>query len=82
MRPAELHRVDRLRHQQSARRCRAIRAALGMTQRDFSYYLRVAVNTVSAWENGHTLPSSLADARIREVAVQHGLDLHTLDRFE
>jgi DNA-binding transcriptional regulator YiaG len=75
-----LAQPDELRR--SAQRMRAIRRALGFTQRDWSYYLRVAVNTVSAWENGHTLPSPLADARIREVASQHGLDLKTLRRFE
>lgn len=62
-------------------RARAIRRALGMTQRDWAYYLRVAVNTVSAWENAKALPSQLADARIREVATQHGLDLNTMRRF-
>jgi len=68
-------------HRASARRLKAIRAALGMTQRDLAYYLRVAVNTVSAWENGHTVPSGLAEQAIRNVAAAHGLDLHTLQRF-
>jgi len=52
-----------------------------MTQRDFSFYLRVSVNTVSAWENGKTLPSPLAEQAIRNVAAEHGLDLRTLQRF-
>ena len=67
---------------ESARRLRRIRAALGLSQRDWAYYLRVAVNTVSAWENGHTCPSGLAEAQIRNVAVGLGLDLHTLGQFE
>jgi len=66
----------------SAQRMRAIRRALGFTQRDFAYYLRVAVPTISNWECAKTLPSQLADARIREVATQHGLDLNTLRRFD
>lgn len=65
----------------SARRIKAIRAELGMTQRDFAYNLRVAVNTVSAWENEKTLPSGLAERAIRDLAVSEGLDLHTLRRF-
>jgi DNA-binding transcriptional regulator YiaG len=72
---------DRARLQASARRMRAIRRSLGMTQRDFSYLLRVAVNTVSQWENGHTLPSPLAEQAIRSLAAAEGLDLHTLQPF-
>jgi DNA-binding transcriptional regulator YiaG len=66
----------------SAKRMLAIRHALGFTQRDFAYYLRVTVSTVSAWENAHVVPSQLADARIREVAVQHGLDPRRLEPFD
>lgn len=65
----------------TALRLRRTRLALGLTQRDWAYYLRVAVNTVSAWENGHTRPSGLAEAQIRNVAVGLGLDLHTLGPF-
>jgi DNA-binding transcriptional regulator YiaG len=60
---------------------RTIRSALGMTQRDWAYYLRVGVPTVSNWETGKTLPSQLAQARIHEVASQHGLDLNTMRKF-
>jgi DNA-binding transcriptional regulator YiaG len=60
---------------------REIRKALGMTQRDFSYYLRVSINTISGWENGHTTPSPLAEQAIRSVCVEHGLDLHRMGRF-
>jgi DNA-binding transcriptional regulator YiaG len=60
---------------------RAIRSALGYTQRDFAFYLRVAVNTVSAWENGHRTPSGLAEGAIRELCAREGLDLHTMRRF-
>jgi DNA-binding transcriptional regulator YiaG len=60
----------------------SIRRALGMTQRDWAYYLDVAVNTVSMWETGRRAPSHLAEARIREVAASQGLDLHTMRRFE
>lgn len=67
---------------ESAKRIKAIREALNMTQRDFAYYLRVAVNTVSAWENGHTIPSGLADRAIRAVCVEHGVDIHTLQPFD
>ena len=66
----------------SARRVKSIRQALKMTQRDFAYFLRVAVNTVSAWENGHTIPSGLADRAIRAVCVEHGIDIHTLQPFD
>ena len=59
-----------------------MRAALGLTQRDWAYYLRVSLNTISAWENGHTRPSGLAEAQIRNVAVGLGLDLHTLEAFD
>lgn len=69
-------------NRESATRLRRIRAALGLTQRDWAYYLRVATNTISAWENGHTRPSGLAEAQIRNVAVGLGLDLHTLRGFE
>jgi len=66
----------------SARRMRRIRAALGLTQRDWAYYLRVSVPTVSHWETGHTRPSSLAEAQIRSVCVSLGLDQHTMERFK
>jgi putative transcriptional regulator len=65
----------------SGARMRAIRRALGMTQRDFAYFLRVAVPTVSNWETGRTKPSGLAQSAIRNVAVDHGLDLNTMRRF-
>jgi len=74
-------RPDRQRLIASARRIRAIRRALGMSQRDLSYFLRVAQNTLSAWENGHTLPSPLAEQAIRNMAAEHGLDLHALPHF-
>lgn len=74
--------VDRAKLKTSARRCREIRLALGFTQRDWAYYLRVAVPTVSNWETAHSLPSQLAEARIREVAVQFGLDPRTLRSLE
>ena len=78
---AEWPANNRSRLAHSSIRVRAIRRALGMTQRDFSFYLRVSVNTVSAWENGKTLPSPLAEQAIRNVAAEHGLDLRTLQRF-
>lgn len=65
----------------SARRARAIRRALGLTQRDYAYLLRVAVNTVSAWETGKAHPSPLADAAIRHLAANEGLDLHRMRSF-
>lgn len=79
-RPQSTTTIEQLRR--SAQRTRAIRRALGMTQRDWAYFLRVAVPTVSNWETGKTLPSQLADARIREVAVAHGVDLRLFRRFE
>lgn len=72
---------DRAALQASARRVLKIRLALGFTQRDWAYYLRVAVPTVSNWETARALPSQLAQARIREVAAQHGLDTRTLEAF-
>lgn len=78
-RPPSTIQTEQLRR--SAQRTRAIRRALGMTQRDWAYYLRVAVPTVSNWETGRSLPSQLAEARIREVATQHGLDLNSMRRF-
>lgn len=60
---------------------KAIRKALGMTQRDWAYFLQVAVPTVSNWETGRTKPSGLAQRAIRSVAVDHGLDLNTMRRF-
>jgi DNA-binding transcriptional regulator YiaG len=65
----------------SARRIKTIRTTLGMTQLEFAFYTRVAVNTVSAWENGLRLPSPLAETAIKNVAVEHGLDLHQMRRF-
>ena len=65
----------------SSLRVRDVRAALGMTQRDFAFYLRVAVGTVSDWERGKNYPSGLADRAIRDLAAQHGLDLHTMRAF-
>lgn len=70
------------RHLDSARRMRRIRAALGLTQRDWAYYLRVAVPTVSHWETGHTRPSQLAEAQIRTITVSLGLDVHSMERFK
>lgn len=68
-------------NRKSALRMRAIRQALGMTQRDYAYFLRVAVNTVSAWENGHTKPSGLAERAVRDLCAREGLDLNTMRRF-
>lgn len=65
----------------TARRCRLIREKLGYTQRDFAYQLRVAVNTVSNWENGKAYPSGLAERAIRDLAAQEGLNLHTMSPF-
>lgn len=73
---------DRVALQTSARRVKQIREALGFTQRDWAYYLRVAVPTVSNWETAKSLPSQLAEARIREVAVAHGLDMRTMRQLE
>jgi DNA-binding transcriptional regulator YiaG len=52
-----------------------------MTQRDFSFYLQVATNTVSAWENGHATPSPLAERAIRDLCAREDLDLHTMQSF-
>ena len=68
-------------HRDSALRMRRIRAALGLTQRDWGYHLRVTPSAISAWENGRTEPSPMAEAQIRNVAVALGLDLHTMGRF-
>jgi DNA-binding transcriptional regulator YiaG len=65
----------------SALRIRAIRAALGMRQLEFAFYLKVAQNTVSNWETGRTLPSGLAQQAIRNLCAEHGVDLNTLRRF-
>jgi len=78
----QLERESDREYVESGRRMFAIREALGMNQRDFAYYLRVSINTVSNWENGKTLPSGLAEQAIRQVAVDHGVDLHTLGRFD
>lgn len=78
---AEWPSSKRSRLQHSSIRVRAIRRALGMSQRDFAFYLRVATNTLSNWETGKTLPSPLAEQAIRNVAAEHGLDLHSLRRF-
>lgn len=68
-------------HRRSALRIRAIRKTLGMRQLEFAFYLKVAQNTVSAWENGKTLPSGLAQQAIRNLCAEHGLDLNTMRRF-
>ena len=65
----------------TARRIRWIRKTLGYTQRDFGYQLRVAINTISAWENGKAKPSPLADRAIRDLCAQEGLDLHSMRPF-
>ena len=52
-----------------------------MRQLEFAFYLKVAQNTVSNWENGKRLPSGLAEQAIRNLAAEHGLDLNTMRRF-
>jgi len=80
MRLAVVHPLDE-KQRRSALRVRAIRNALGMRQLEFAFYLKVAQNTVSNWENGKRLPSSLAEQAIRNLAAEHGLDLNTMRRF-
>lgn len=82
MRPALIAATpDRATRLASSQRIKAIRRELGMTQRDFAYFLRVAVPTLSNWETGRTLPSPLAQQAIRNVCAEHGLDLNRMRRF-
>ena len=80
MRLAVVRPLDE-RQRRSALRVRAIRNALGMRQLEFAFYLKVAQNTVSNWENGKRLPSGWAEQAICNLAAEHGLDLNTMRRF-
>lgn len=70
------------RRSPSARRVRHIRQALGMTQAEFAWSLRVDASTVRAWEAGRRAPGQLAELSIRNLAAIEGLDLHTMARFD
>jgi DNA-binding transcriptional regulator YiaG len=69
-------------NEESAAYMRAVRKALNMSQRDLGFYLDVAINTISAWENGHTRPSPLADKAVRHLLATYSIDPRTLRRFE
>ncbi|MEB3357042.1 MAG: helix-turn-helix transcriptional regulator [Synechococcales bacterium] len=45
---------------------RELRQQLNLSQRRFAAHLKVSVRTVNRWENGHTLPSSLALRALEE----------------
>lgn len=49
------------------RRLKALREALSMTQEDFARHLGCTVATVNRWENGHNVPTRLAQRAIENV---------------
>lgn len=46
---------------------RALRAATGLTQEEFSRIAGVTFSTINRWENGHAAPSRLASKGLDEI---------------
>ena len=51
---------------------RDARQRLGLTQEQFAHALGVTFSTVNRWENGHVIPSRLAEAAIRSLVASGG----------
>lgn len=49
------------------------RTKLKLTQTQLAEILGVSFVTVNRWENGHTKPSKLALARLKEMQEKHGI---------
>ncbi len=45
-----------------------LRLSLSMTQEDFAYKVGVSLRTIGRWENGSSVPSNLAVAKLKKLS--------------
>lgn len=62
-----------------AEKVRTVRKQLGLTQSEFAKALNVSFATVNRWENGRTIPSSLAQKAIDEFCESNFISFGRLD---
>ena len=59
-----------------------IRKELNITQEQFARDLNVSFSTLNRWENGHNVPSRLAQMRIKDYCTEKGVSADTTAKLE
>lgn len=57
---------------------KSIRIQLNMSQKEFAHALNVSFATINRWENGHVIPSNLAQRSFYDFCEDNFIDITKL----